>query len=69
MLKENNEQREGIWKRKIYDILSSVCRCGMSMRLWVQILLEALVSTKKNPQLFEPVLLHSCGKAAEVIIL
>jgi hypothetical protein len=46
MLKENSDQREGIWKRKRY-ILSSVCRCGMSMRLWVQILLEALVATKK----------------------
>jgi hypothetical protein len=48
MLKENNEQREGIWKRKRYDILSSVCRCGISMRLWVQIQLEALMSTEKK---------------------
>jgi hypothetical protein len=36
MLKENNEQPAGIWKY----ILSAVRRCGMSMRLRVQILLE-----------------------------
>jgi fumarylacetoacetate (FAA) hydrolase family protein len=48
MLKENNEQHKGIWKTKRYGILSSVCRCGMSMRLWVQILLEAHESTEKK---------------------
>ena len=29
----------------------------------------ASVHRKKNPKVFAPVLLHSCGKAAEVIIL